>query len=215
MTGVPFDAGRPASTAAQGRPAPMDGVPPRSLTGTSRDFGSWGLWGLVATEAALFAYLISSYFYLKQANVGWPTAGAPELGIALPNTFILIASSGGAWWAERSVGRGSRDGLIVGLAVTLVLGATFLVLQGVEYSHADFTLRSHAYGSAFFTITGFHGAHVLVGLLAVGHTLLRALAGHFDRERHLAVTNTVLYWHFVDVVWLVVFTSLYLSPRWT
>lgn len=210
MTGVPYDRRLRYDPPA----APADGIPAVALAGTPRDPGRWGLWGLVATEAALFAYLIAGYFYLGQANAAWPPAGPPELSIALPNTFILIASSGGAWWAERGARRGSRSALITGLVVTLLLGATFLTLQVVEYTHLRFTLRTDAYGSAFYAITGFHGAHVLAGLLAVAHTLLRAWAGHFRHGRHLAVSNTIVYWHFVDLVWLVVFTSLYLAPRW-
>jgi heme/copper-type cytochrome/quinol oxidase subunit 3 len=83
----------------------------------------------------------------------------------------------------------------------------------VEYSHKQFTPATDAYGSLFFTITGFHGAHVAVGLLMIAVVAVRAWLGHFSERRHLAVTNVSWYWHFVDVVWLAVFTSLYLSPR--
>jgi heme/copper-type cytochrome/quinol oxidase subunit 3 len=103
--------------------------------------------------------------------------------------------------------------LRLGMLITLVLGIIFLVIQGIEYSKKDFALQSNAYGSLFFTITGFHGAHVFVGLLFNVVVQLRAWLGHFSAERHLAVTNAALYWHFVDVVWLVVFTSLYLVPH--
>ena len=208
MTSVPYDR-HDARTRG-----PTDVEHPGTVAGTRHDIGRWGLWGLIATEGALFAYLLASYFYLRQGHVSWPPSGDPELRIALPNTVILLASSGAAWWADRSAKRGSRAGLVLGLAGTMLLGTIFLVLQGVEYSRASTTLQTDAYSSAFFTVTSFHGAHVLVGLLVLGHTLLRALAGHFRAERHEAVTNSTLYWHFVDVVWLFVFTSLYLTPRW-
>jgi heme/copper-type cytochrome/quinol oxidase subunit 3 len=87
------------------------------------------------------------------------------------------------------------------------------VLQGVEYSHEHLSATKTAYGSLFYTITGFHGAHVFVGLIMLGVVHVRALRGHFAAGRHEAVTNAAAYWHFVDAVWLVVFTSLYITPH--
>jgi heme/copper-type cytochrome/quinol oxidase subunit 3 len=100
-----------------------------------------------------------------------------------------------------------------GLAIALVLGSVFLVLQGVEYSRESASATHDAYGSLFYTITGFRGAHVFVGLLMLAVVLVRAWRGHFARRRHEAVTNAALYWHFVDAVWLAVFTSLYVTPH--
>ena len=168
---------------------------------------------LLATEAALFSYLLASYFYVGVQHPSWPTSGPPPLALVAPNTVLLVASSGAAWWADRSAKRGNRGGLMFGLALTIVMGAVFLSVQGLEWSRAEFRPQTDAYGSLFFVITGFHGAHVFAGLLALAHTLLRAATGAFAPGRTLAVNNTVLYWHFVDVVWLVVFTSLYLAPR--
>ena len=174
----------------------------------------WGVVFLIATEASLFAYLLFSYFYLGSiARGAWPPSGPPELRLALPNTFVLLASSGTMWWAESGIRAGSQLRLRIGMLLTLLLGIAFLVVQGIEYSKKDFALQSNAYGSLFFTITGFHGAHVFVGLLFNVVVQLRAWLGHFTAERHLAVTNAAMYWHFVDIVWLVVFTSLYLVPH--
>lgn len=208
MTSTPYPTGQEGGL--------VDTVPSIHVAGTGGDVGIWGMWGLMATEGALFAYLITAYLYLQQGHTAWPPPphGIPELGIALPNTFILLGSSVAAWYGERGASRGSRGALISGIATAIVLGLIFLVLQGVEYSQQQFTLRTDAYGSAFFTITGFHGAHVLAGVLALSHTLIRAFLGHFGEGRYMAVTNSVRYWHLVDAVWLVVFTSLYLSPRW-
>ncbi|HSB53064.1 MAG TPA: cytochrome c oxidase subunit 3 [Gemmatimonadales bacterium] len=176
--------------------------------------GSWGMVFLIATEAALFAYLLFSYFYLGSlARGAWPPTGEPELRLALPNTLILLLSSGTIWWAEAGIRRGRQGRLRLGLLLTFVLGAVFLSIQVAEYGHLDFSPRTDAYGSLFYTITGFHGAHVVVGLLMLLVVQLRAWLGHFGPGHHLAVTNTAWYWHFVDVVWLAVFTSLYLSPR--
>lgn len=103
--------------------------------------------------------------------------------------------------------------LRIGLLVTLVLGVVFLRIQLHEYQRNHFTPQTDAYGSLFYTITGFHGAHVAVGLLMIAVIQIRAWLGHFGVRRHEAVSNVALYWHFVDIVWLAVFTSLYLSPR--
>jgi heme/copper-type cytochrome/quinol oxidase subunit 3 len=179
-----------------------------------RNPGWWVMALVVATEAMLFAYLLFGYYYLwSLAAPPWPPDGPPRLTLAAPNTVLLLASSGTMWWAERAIRRGAVSRLRLGLLATFALGAVFLALQGVEYSRETFTPRSHAYGSLFFTITGLHGAHVLVGLLMNAFVQARAWLGHFSAERHLAVSNAAMYWHFVDAVWLAVFASLYLAPR--
>ena len=196
-------------------PTLMTGTDWLPLGGTgSRALGWWGMTWLIATEAALFAYLLFAYFYLASAaQTRWPPSGPPELSLALPNTFVLLASSAALLWAERGMDRDRPGRLRLGLAVTILLGAAFLVVQGFEYHRAAFSPSTDAYGSLFFTITGLHGAHVLVGLLMNAFALAMALAGPLTRARRVAIHNAALYWHFVDVVWLVVFTCLYLSPR--
>lgn len=179
-----------------------------------RNPGWWAMVLIIVTEAMLFAYLLFAYFYLgSMANTPWPPGGPPALKLVVPNTIILLASSGTMWWGESGIRAGSQVRLRLGLLITLILGVVFLAIQGIEYSRKDFTLQSNAYGSLFFTITGFHGAHVFVGLLFNIVVQLRAWLGHFTAERHLAVTNAAMYWHFVDAVWLVVFVSLYLAPH--
>jgi heme/copper-type cytochrome/quinol oxidase subunit 3 len=179
-----------------------------------RNPGWWAMVLIVVTEAMLFAYLLFAYFYLgSMANTPWPPGGPPALKLVVPNTIILLVSSGTMWWAESGIRAGSQMRLRLGMLITLLLGAAFLLIQGIEYSKKDFALQSNAYGSLFFTITGFHGAHVFVGLLFNIVVQLRAWLGHFTAERHLAVTNVAMYWHFVDAVWLVVFVSLYLTPH--
>lgn len=192
---------------AVARRLPLDGV------GASAP-GAYGMLLLILTEASLFGYLLFSYFYLASMARGpWPPAGMPELRLALPNTGILLLSSGAMWWAESGIRRDRRGRLLIGLALALALGLVFLGIQLAEYRHQPFGPSTDAYSSLFFTITGFHGAHVAVGLLMIAVVALRAGLGHFSASRHLAVTNVAWYWHFVDAVWLVVFTSLYLSPR--
>lgn len=176
--------------------------------------GAWGMMLAIATEAALFAYLLFSYFYLASMARGpWPPSGLPELRLAMPNTVILLLSSVAMWWGESGIRCGSQGRLRLGLLVTFILGAIFLAIQGAEYGNKHFTLHTNAYSSLFLTITGFHSAHVFVGLLMNAVVQARAWLGHFTAERHLAVTNVAWYWHFVDIVWLTVFTVLYLSPH--
>lgn len=175
--------------------------------------GWWGMWSVIATEAALFAYLLFSFYYVaSQAHGPWPAAGLPKLRIALPDTLILVAASGTVWWGERGVRRGHRGQLRLGLAATLVLGIIFLGLQMLEWRDKSFTPASHAYGSLYFTITGFHMAHVVAGLVMLACLLLWALLGYFDVRRHSAVSIGAVYWHFVTVVWLFVFATIYVSP---
>lgn len=175
--------------------------------------GWWGMWALLATEAALFAYLLFSYFYVEALSHGpWPTGGLPKLRIAVPDTIILVAGSVTMWWGERGVRAGRRGQLRLGILATLVLGVIFLGLQMVEWHNEPFTPATNAYGSLYFTITGFHMAHVVAGLVILGFLLVWALLGYFDERRHSAVSIGTIYWHFVTVVWLFVFGAIYVTP---
>jgi cytochrome c oxidase subunit 3 len=175
--------------------------------------GWWGMWCVIATEAALFAYLLFSYFYIAaQAHAPWPPDGPPKLGIALAGTVILLAASGTVWWGERGIMNGRPGQLRLGLAATLVLGVVFLGLQLLEWSHKSFTPAKNVYGSLFFTITGFHMVHVAAGLLMLLVLLVWSFMGYFDQRRHSALSIGAIYWHFVTAVWLAVFATLYLSP---
>ena len=188
---------------------------PRSLPVGSvgqRASGWWGMWCLIATEASLFAYLLFSYFYLaSQSHGGW-LPELPKLRIALPNTFILIASSFLLYWGETGIRKGRRGRLLLGLSGTFVLGTVFAALQGFEWRAQKFAMSDNAYASSYFVTTGFHMAHVLIGLLVIATLFLWAALGKFGAERHAAVSIGGLYWHFVDVVWLAVFTTFYLQP---
>ena len=177
--------------------------------------GWYGVWTLVLTEAAIFAYLLFSYFYLaSQANGDWPMGGPPSLKLAAPNTLVLLLSSAALIWAERSgARRGKRWQLLSGLGASFVLGVVFVIVQLREWQTKSFSMHSGTYGSSYFIVTGFHLAHVIVGLLLLLTLFFWALRGLFDRERHAPLTIGAIYWHFVDVVWLIVFTALYLVPR--
>ncbi|MDQ6717902.1 MAG: cytochrome c oxidase subunit 3, partial [Gemmatimonadota bacterium] len=193
---------------------PRAGMAKTEAPESEKPSGWWGMICVVATESAFFIYLLMSYFYhASRSPSAWPPAGPPDLRLVLPNTLILLASSGAMIWADRGIRSGSQWRLRAGLLLSFLLGAVFLVIQGIEYHNKGALPTDGAYSSLFFTITGFHGAHVAVGLLMIGVTSVRAWLGHFNAEKRLAVTNVSLYWHFVDVVWLVVFACLYLVPR--
>lgn len=178
--------------------------------------GWWAMVLVIVTEAMLFAYLLFSYCYLGSMTIGpFPSGGPPKLQLTLPNTIILLISSGTMLWAERGIRAGNQTRLRIGMLITLILGIIFLSIQGVEYSKKEFALQTNAYSGLFFTITGLHGAHVFVGVLFNLVVQIWAWRGWFTAERHLAVTNAALYWHFVDAVWLVVFFTLYITPRFS
>lgn len=192
-------------------------IPNRSLPVGSQGHlasGWWGMLTLVATEAMLFAYLLFSYFYLASHALGrWPPDGPPNLRIAVPGTLILIAGSVVMWWGERGIERGKPRQLTMGLILALLLGLVFLLLQGIEWNGEPFTLSTHVYGSLYFTITGFHMLHVIVGLLILAVLLIWTARGDFDANRHSAASIGIIYWHFVTVVWLAVFFTFYIAPR--
>lgn len=177
--------------------------------------GWYGVWSLVLTEAAIFAYLVFTYFYLAtQAGGDWPLGGAPSLRLALPNTVILLLSSAALIWAERSgARRDARVRLCSGIVIALLLGTLFVWIQLREWHAKAFSLHAGTYGSAYFVVTGFHLAHVVIGLLILLVLAIWSALGEFSRERHAPLTIAAIYWHFVDGVWLIIFSSLYLAPR--
>jgi heme/copper-type cytochrome/quinol oxidase subunit 3 len=177
--------------------------------------GWWAMLFIIITEAAIFAFLQFSYYYIavQQTLAAWPPPhGRPELTLSLPNTIILLLSSAAAWWGEHSIKRGNRLMLSIGLAVALLLGCVFAGIQGLEWSHKHFTYATHTYGSLYFTITGFHMAHLVVGLIVIAAMLVWSLLGYFNQVRHAAISTGALYWHFVDAVWLTIFFTFYIVP---
>lgn len=192
-------------------------VPPTALPVEPqgpRASGWFGVVFVVATEAALFVYLLFSYFFLaSQAPGPWPPSGAPPIASAAINTAILLASSVTAWWGQRGIEKNASGQLIAGLALSLILGAVFAGVQVHDWMHKPFNPATDAYSSLFYTITGVHIAHVAVGLFILACLIVWASLGRFSAQRHLHVTVGVIYWHFVDAVWLVVFTTFFITPR--
>ena len=179
-----------------------------------RASGWWGMLTLILTEAFLFAYLLVSYYYFAvQYGRPWLPAELPSFRLSGPNTAILLLSSVAVWFAERGARQDSRWRLLLGLLLGLVLGAVFVGIQFLEWMDKPFGLASHSYGSLYFTITGFHMAHVAAGLLVLAALLVWSALGYFDRERMAPVASGAPYWHFVDAVWLTLFFTFYVTPR--
>lgn len=187
---------------------------PLPVASDGRNSTAWfGIWCLIATEGSLFAYLLFGYGYSAvQHSASWLPTTRPALGYGLAGTAALFSSSGAIWWAERGIRRGNRRQLLAGLGATILLGIVFVVLELLDWHSKDFTLSSRAYGSFYFTITGFHLMHVVVGVSILVAILGWSGAGCFTERRHLHVTIGGLYWHFVDVVWAFVFTTFFLAP---
>jgi heme/copper-type cytochrome/quinol oxidase subunit 3 len=192
--------------ALERRPLPTGSISERSA-------GWWAMVGGIVSEAALFAYLLFSYYYFAVQHVGpWP----PEpmgFKLSLPNTVILLLSSVAVWWSDRGTHQGVRWKQIAGLLIGIVLGVIFVGIQVIEWEGRSFSLSSHPYGSLYFTITGFHMAHVIVGLLILLALLVWTALGYFGPRRDAPPSLGALYWHFVDAVWLAVFFTFYVTPH--
>jgi len=134
--------------------------------------------------------------------------------LPLLNTLILLCSGTTVTWAHHSLIHGDREGLKKGLLATVLLGVLFSAIQAYEYSHAPFGFGGNAYSSAFYMATGFHGFHVIVGTIFLTVCLVRAHKGHFTPRQHFGFEAAAWYWHFVDVVWLFLFVSVYVWGGW-
>jgi cytochrome c oxidase subunit III len=166
----------------------------------------------ILSEIMLFGAMFAAYFVIRAASGEWPPANGPERPeILLPglNTILLVASSGSMQLGVRSARAGDRTWVPRWLGLTLVLGGTFIVIQGYEFATNGFGLNAGVFGSTFYILTGFHGAHVLVGLALIAIVANRARLGLVSAEHHTAVEATSFYWHFVDVVWVFLFATLY------
>jgi heme/copper-type cytochrome/quinol oxidase subunit 3 len=188
-------------------------VPAPSPRRRSYAAGWWGMVVLIMTESMIFAALLSSYFFVRAGSPEWPLGHIepPELARISMFTVVLLGSSLPVFWAEAGIRKGDQRRLRLGLLLSFVLGATFMVNLGFEYEELTFGARDNAYGSLFYAITGLHGLHVFVGLLMNLVVQIKAWQGKFSAQRHLTVEVFGLYWHFVDVVWIFVFSSLYVS----
>jgi len=171
-----------------------------------------GMFLFIASEVMLFGAFFTAYFFVRVVNgTPWPTPPFHlPVYVAFINTLILVTSSGTVHWALHSIKHGNVFGMRAGLLLTFLMGLTFLITQGIEYSRIGFNTGDGAFATIFFCLTGLHGAHVFVGLTILLFMTIRAFRGHFTPEDHRGVELAGIYWHFVDVMWIVVFLTVYI-----
>jgi len=171
----------------------------------------------IISEIMFFSAFFWGFFHSSLApaiQIGaiWPPKGIETFnafGIPFLNTVILVSSGATVTWSHHAILAGNRAEAIYGLIATIVLALIFTGFQYYEYCHATFTIADSIYGSCFFMATGFHGFHVIVGTLFLSVCLARLLKHHFTKEHHFGFEAAAWYWHFVDVVWLFLFISIY------
>ena len=179
-----------------------------------RGVGWWGMICVIATEGAVFSYLLFSYYYDVRFGEAWRPSELPSFRLSLPNTIILLLSNLAARAGARGLKRGARGELIAGIAVALILGIAFVVLQAIEWRQKSFSVSSSTYSSMYFTVSGLHMAHLATGVLILLMVLIWSALGYFDRWHNAPVLIGNAYWHFVLVVWLAVFLTFYIAPYW-
>jgi cytochrome c oxidase subunit 3 len=190
----------------------------------------YGMILFIISEVMFFVAWFWAYFdgffrgddleqYARVAFTGgaWPPAGIElfdPFHLPLFNTLILLTSGTTVTWAHHALLENDRNGLRWGLVLTIALGVLFSFVQVLEYTEAGFSFSGNLYGATFFMATGFHGFHVFVGTIFLAVCLIRAERGDFTPERHLGFEFAAWYWHFVDVVWLFLFASVYIWGSW-
>jgi cytochrome c oxidase subunit III len=186
--------------------------PPAAHQISRFDARTLGMFLFIASEVMLFGSFFTAYFFVRvAAGTPWPTPGHElPVFVAGVNTIILVTSSFTMHWALQSIKRGNRAGLQAGLTLTFLLGSSFLLTQVLEYSRVGFAPYTDAFGTIFYCLTGLHGAHVFVGLTLLAAATTRSFRGHYSPEEHLGVEIPGIYWHFVDVMWIVVYTAVYI-----
>jgi len=178
----------------------------------------YGVVLFIVSEIMFFAAWFWSFFKhalypMPAIDNSWPPPGVETFDpwhLPLINTLILLCSGCAATWAHHAIAHeNNREHLKYGLWLAVLLGVLFTAFQAYEYSHAQFGFAGNIYGANFFMATGFHGFHVLIGTIFLGVCLWRVYLGHFTQEQHVGFETAAWYWHFVDVVWLFLFASIY------
>jgi cytochrome c oxidase subunit III len=199
--------------------SPPTAASPPPSRGSQLSMGLLAMVFFIGSEVMLFGSLFTAYFFIR-FNIAdqWPPLKANGEAFELPkvvtgvNTLILVASSFTLHWGEHRLKHyNDRKGLERGMLVTLMLGATFLIIQINEYIHVGFTPQNHAFTSVFYTLTGFHGVHVLVGLTILTLCYIRIKKAHdFSPKWATPLQAGSVYWHFVDVVWIILYLLVYI-----
>lgn len=177
------------------------------------DLRVFGLIVFLCSEGMLFVGLFAAYLTFRAVATEWPPAGTPELEVMLPavNTAILLSSSLAIHQADHAIKKDDIKAVRWWFFLTFLMGATFLAGQVYEYQHLSFGLTSNLFASTFYVLTGFHGFHVFVGLTLIGIMLVKSFQkGAFLGGKHYGIEAASIYWHFVDIIWVVLFLMLYI-----
>jgi cytochrome c oxidase subunit 3 len=178
-----------------------------------RASGWYGMLGIIATEGALFGYLLFSYFYFAvQLPPSWTPEPYPSLAYALPATIVMLLSSAAIWWGQRGFYLGVASRYHAGLTAAIILGLVFIALELLEWKSKPFSLSDSLYGSLYFTTTGIDLVHLVIGIIAVAAVLGWSQLGYVGARRDTPALVVGVYWHFVTAVWLAVFVTFYISP---
>src|SRR5438105_1785872 len=189
--------------------------PPTAHQSSRVDARVLGMLLFIASETMLFGSFFTAYFFVRVVNPSAPSTWPPPpfhfpVFVAGVNTAILVTSSFTMHWALQSIKRGNRPGFLAGMTLTFLMGLAFLSTQVIEYLHVGFNTSDGAFASVFFGLTGLHGAHVFIGLTLLAMVLVRSFRGHFSSAEHRGVNVPGIYWHFVDVMWIVVYFTVYI-----
>jgi cytochrome c oxidase subunit 3 len=185
--------------------------PPAAHHSSRVDAQFLGMLLFIISEVMLFGAFFTAYFFIRVADgAAWPARGE-ELPVAIAgvNTAILVSSSFTMHWALEGARNENRRAMRIGLLTTFLLGLTFLTVQVNEYVHVGFAPHDNAQGTIFYGLTGLHGAHVFIGLTLLSFATIRAFRGHFSAKEHRGVEVPGIYWHFVDVMWIIVYSTIY------
>ncbi len=185
--------------------------PPTANRSSRVDPQMLGMLLFIISEIMVFGAFFTAYFFIRVAQGDpWPAVGTHlPVEVAGVNTLILVSSSFTLHWAEAALKRGNRFGLKAGIVMTFLLGASFLFIQVNEYANIGFAPHDTAQGTIFYGLTGLHGAHVTIGLILLLIVAIRSFRGHYSREEHRGVEIPGIYWHFVDIMWIVVYLTVY------
>ena len=189
--------------------------PPTANQSSRVDARTLGMLLFIGSEIMLFGSFFAAYFFVRVVNPSAPSTWPPPpydfpVFVAGVNTCILVTSSFTMHWALQSIKRDERKAFLAGMVLTFLMGLAFLCTQLIEYLNVGFNTGSGAFASVFFGLTGLHGAHVAIGLSLLLVVTIRGFRGHYSAEHHHGVELPGIYWHFVDVMWIVVYTSVYL-----
>jgi len=191
----------------------VDSATEHSAHSAHTDLRVFGLLTFLFSEGMLFVGLFTAYLAFRAIAPEWPPEGTEKLEILLPgiNTIILVSSSFVIHQADHAIKENQLRAVQLWFLATFIMGAIFIAGQLYEYQHLGFGFTTNIFASTFFVLTGFHGLHVIIGLCLILAVLLRSLkAGHYTSQKHFGIEAASIYWHFVDIIWIILFLILYI-----